>query len=57
MYSFEAIQILIFLLPGFVSETILNVPIVRKEKNDLGKVIEALVYSIIIYVVYSLVYS
>ncbi|MBN2240523.1 MAG: hypothetical protein JW712_12185 [Dehalococcoidales bacterium] len=57
MFSFEAIQIFLFLLPGFLSETILNVVTVRKDKNDLGKVIEALIFSVIIYIIYSSVYS
>jgi hypothetical protein len=57
MYSFEALQILIFLIPGFISETILNMVLVRKDKNDLGKVIEALIFSLIIYVLFSLVVS
>jgi len=57
MFSFEAMQILIFLLPGFISETILNILVVRKDKSDLGKVVEALVFSVIIYGIYSLIYS
>jgi hypothetical protein len=57
VFSFEAMQILIFLLPGFISEVILNILVVRKDKNDLGKVIEALVFSVIIYGIYSLIYS
>jgi hypothetical protein len=57
MYTFEAMQILIFLIPGFISETIMNVIVVRKDKSDLGKVIEALIFSLITYVLFSLIVS
>lgn len=57
MYSFEAMQILIFLIPGFISETILNIIVVRKDKSDLGKIVEALIFSLIIYVGFSLLVS
>jgi len=53
MYTFQALQILIFLIPGFISATILNSFIVRKEKKELGKIIEALIFSMLIYTVYS----
>jgi len=55
MYTFQALQILIFLIPGFISATILNALIVRKEKKDLGKIIEALIFSMLIYTIYSFV--
>jgi hypothetical protein len=57
MFSFEAIQVLVFLLPGFISEAFLNSLQVRKEKSDLGVVVEALVFSMIIYLFYSFVFS
>jgi Family of unknown function (DUF6338) len=57
MYNFQAIQILIFLIPGFVSETLLNKFVVRKEKSELMSVIEALIFSMIIYVIYALAVS
>ena len=55
MYTFQALQILVFLIPGFISAVILNVLIVRKAKSELGKIIEALIFSLIIYTIYSLV--
>ncbi|MBL7075537.1 hypothetical protein ISS37_09910 [candidate division KSB1 bacterium] len=55
MYTFQALQILIFLIPGFISATILDVFIVRKEKKEFGKIIEALIFSMIIYIIYSLI--
>ena len=57
MYTFEAMQIFIFLIPGFISEAILNILVVRKDKTDLGKIIEALIFSLIIYVGFSLLVS
>lgn len=53
MYTFQALQILIFLIPGFISATILNALTVRKEKKELGKIIEALIFSMLIYTIYS----
>ena len=55
MYTFQALQVLVFLIPGFISATILNVLIVRKAKSELGKIVEALIFSLIIYTIYSLV--
>lgn len=54
MYTFEAVQILIFLIPGFISATILNTLIVRKDKSELSKIVEALIFSLLIYTLYSL---
>lgn len=53
MYSFQALQILIFLIPGFISAAILDALAVRTEKRELGKIIEALIFSMIIYTIYS----
>ena len=53
MYSFQALQILIFLIPGFISAVILDTLAVRMEKKELGKIIEALIFSMIIYTIYS----
>jgi len=57
MFSLDAIQILIFLIPGFISEALLNQFIVTKEKSELWTVIEALIFSMLIYVVYSFAIS
>jgi len=53
MYSFQALQILIFLIPGFIAAVILDALVVRMEKKELGKIIEALIFSMIIYTIYS----
>lgn len=49
--TFEALALLIFLLPGFVSSSILDHIMVRKPKDHFGRIIEALVFSFIIYAV------
>jgi len=49
--TFEALALLIFLLPGFVSSNILDHIMVRKPKDHFGRIIEALVFSFIIYAV------
>lgn len=55
MYTFQALQILIFLIPGFISATILNGLIVRKEKKEFERIVEALIFSMLIYTIYSVV--
>lgn len=55
MYTLEALQILVFLLPGFVSAVILGALVVRRERNELRTIIEALVFSMLVYTCYSLV--
>lgn len=48
--TFEALNILIMLAPGLLSTIIYNTIIVRKDKDPLSKIFEALVYTIIIYI-------
>ncbi|MFH1859834.1 MAG: DUF6338 family protein [bacterium] len=55
MYTFQSLQILIFLIPGFIAATIFNVLVVRKERKEFEKIIEALIFSMLIYTIYSLV--
>lgn len=54
MYTFQALQVLIFLIPGLISSVLLNALISRKEKNDLSKIVEALIFSMLTYFIYSL---
>ena len=55
MYTFQAIQIFIFLIPGFISSKLLDVFLIRKQdQKELSSVIEALILSMIIYTIYSL---
>jgi len=56
MYTFQALQILIFLIPGFISSTVLNALVVRKkEQKELEGLIEALIFSMLTYTLYSIV--
>lgn len=55
MYTFRVLQILIFLIPGFISAKILDTLIVRKEGNEFEKIVEALIFSMLIYTIYSVV--
>lgn len=49
MFSFQALQVFIFLIPGFIASIILNALVVRKEKSEFSKVVEALVFALLIY--------
>jgi len=51
--SFQTLQVLIFLIPGFIAQKIIDTLVVRKEKKEFGKVVEALIFSMIIYTIYS----
>jgi len=51
--SFQTLQVLIFLIPGFIAQKIVDTLVVRKEKKEFGKVVEALIFSMIIYTIYS----
>jgi uncharacterized membrane protein YozB (DUF420 family) len=57
MYTFQALQVLIFLIPGLISSTVLNALVVRKkEQKELERVIEALIFTMFIYTFYSICY-
>lgn len=53
--STETLTIFVFLIPGFVSSLIINTIVVRKGKDNLSKIIEALVFSFVIYVIISVI--
>ncbi len=54
MPTFQAIQIFIFLIPGFISARLLDALIVRGEKQkELESIVEALIFSMLIYTFYS----
>ncbi len=58
MQTFEALQILIFLIPGFISAILLDKILGREKKErDLAIFVEALILSFLIYVAYSLFYD
>lgn len=52
--TFQALQVLIFLLPGFVTAAVINFLFVTRKKTELDKVIEALFYSFVNYSIFIL---
>lgn len=55
MYSFEALQVLAFLIPGFLASATLDMLMTRRERTQLGHVIEALIFSLLVYAILALV--
>jgi len=55
MYTFQAIQIFLFLIPGFLASRILDAIVIRRQvQKELESVIEALIFSMVVYTLYSL---
>lgn len=52
--SLEVLAVLVILLPGFVAARLVQSLVDRSKQSDFDKVIEALVYSFVIYAFYSL---
>lgn len=50
--GFETLEVLLILLPGFLASLIISALTVRKEKTELDKVVEALVYSFVLWVIW-----
>lgn len=51
--GFEALVVLTILLPGFLAALVLSALAVRKERSQLEKVIEALVFSFVLYALWT----
>ena len=49
--STETLTIFVFLIPGFISSLLLNTLVVRKEKDQFAKIVEALCFSFAIYAI------
>jgi hypothetical protein len=49
MFTFQAIQILIFLIPGFIADSVYNGLVVRRQPKEFKLIIEALIFSVLIY--------
>src|SRR5579859_1889527 len=49
--TFQAVQVLLILLPGFVTSRVVLALTVRPSVTDLDKIIEALFYSFAVYVI------
>jgi len=55
MFTIQAIQLLTFLIPGFISSRVLDTLVVRKkEHKELEIITEALIFSLLIYAIFSL---
>jgi hypothetical protein len=54
---FEAIAVLVILLPGFLAARIEQRLVVNPEQNEFDKTVEALLYSLFIYVVFSAIFG
>lgn len=56
MFTFQALQFLIILIPGFISAKILDSLVVRKQDfKDLEIIIQALIFSLLIYTIGSII--
>jgi Family of unknown function (DUF6338) len=55
--SVEALEILLVLLPGFLSARIVQSLFVRPQQTELDKIVEALQYSFIVYVLFALTFQ
>ncbi len=55
--TFQALQVLIFLLPGFVTAGVVNFLFVGRKKTELDKVIQALFYSFVDYSIFALIFG
>lgn len=53
MFTYEAFQILMFLIPGFIAAKILNAIVYRPGEKEQDKIITALLFTMLIYTVYS----
>ncbi len=51
--GFEALAVLLVLLPGFLAARIVQTLCVRPSQSELDKIVEALLYSFLIYIFYS----
>lgn len=51
MFTIQALQVLTYLVPGFVASMILDALVVRQKRNDLAKVIEALAFTLVIFAI------
>ncbi|MFZ1890302.1 MAG: DUF6338 family protein [Candidatus Binataceae bacterium] len=51
----EALTVLIFLLPGFLSERLADALTIRPQRSAAMEVVEALIFSLLVYLLYSIV--
>ncbi|MDH5179816.1 MAG: DUF6338 family protein [Gammaproteobacteria bacterium] len=55
--TYETINILFLLIPGFISTRVLDAVITRKQGDNPGKVVEAFVFSFLIYACVNFIYQ
>ncbi|MBI9077790.1 MAG: hypothetical protein JEZ02_20490 [Desulfatibacillum sp.] len=55
MYSYQALNVLIFLLPGFVATSFLDALTVPGKRTDFQRFVSALMLTFVIYIIYVLV--
>ncbi len=54
MFTFQALQLLLFLIPGLFASMVFNSLVSRKpHRSDLSQIIEALVYSMVVNAIYA----
>lgn len=54
--GFDTLQVLVILLPGFVTARIVQTLTVRSRQTEFDKVIEAFLYSFIVYVIFAVLF-
>lgn len=55
MITVQTMQILLFLIPGFIATKIYDMLIVRPSKDKFHVIIEAMIFSMIVYTIFSLI--
>ncbi len=55
MFTYQAFQIILFLIPGFITAKLLSLFSIEEKKSITEKSIDALIFSIMIYSIYALI--
>jgi hypothetical protein len=56
--SFEVLQVLIFLIPGFIAKILIDIISFKPTKQkEFDKIVSALIYSLFIYTIYAFLYG
>ena len=57
MFTREALSLLIFLLPGFLSMAMLDMLTPGRKRDNLQRIINALIFSLLIYAIYFVIFD
>lgn len=57
MFTFQALNILMFLLPGFLCMAVLGILTPSIKRDNLQKIVNALIFSLLIYAIYAVIYQ